>query len=30
MTPSDLQDLKKNGAQMAAVALDLASEKLFD
>ncbi len=30
MKPSDLQEMKKNGAQMAAVALDLATEDLFD
>ena len=30
MTPSDLKALKKSGAQMAAVALDLATKDLFD
>jgi biotin synthase len=30
MATSDLQELKKKGAQMAAVALDLATEDLFD
>lgn len=30
MNPSDLQELKNQGAQMAAVALDLATEELFD
>jgi len=30
MKPLDLQELKKKGAQMAAVALDLATERLFD
>jgi lipoyl synthase len=30
MSPSDLQELKKQGAQMAAVALDLATRDLFN
>ncbi|MBI5606865.1 MAG: radical SAM protein [Deltaproteobacteria bacterium] len=30
MKPSDLQEMKRKGAQMAAVALDLATEDLFD
>ena len=30
MKPSDLEELKKKGAQMAAVALDLATDDLFD